>query len=44
MTDAARPLSEAELRAMEEEYDPEARFRTVLKPIAVLTGIILFLL
>ncbi|CAM3171021.1 TRAP transporter permease [Paracoccus nototheniae] len=44
MTDAARPLSEAQLRAVEEEYDPEARFRTVLKPVALLTGAILFLL
>lgn len=44
MTDAARPMSEAELRAVEEEYDPEARFRTVLRPIAVLSGITLFLL
>lgn len=44
MTKATRPLSEAELRAVEEEYDPEARFRTVLRPVAILTGIILFLL
>ncbi|MDP0926451.1 TRAP transporter permease [Paracoccus onubensis] len=44
MTEAARQLSEAELRALEEEYDPESRFRTILPPIAILTGVILFLL
>ena len=44
MNEPARTLSEAELRAIEEEYDPEARFRTVLRPIAILTGVILFLL
>ncbi|RJE87378.1 TRAP transporter permease [Paracoccus onubensis] len=44
MTEAARQLSEAELRALEEEYDPESRFRTILPPIAILTSVILFLL
>ncbi len=44
MSDTSRHLSEAELRAIEEEYDPEARFRTVLRPIAILTAVILFLL
>lgn len=44
MTDAPRQLSEAELRALEEEYDPEARFRTVTRPVAVLAGAVLFLL
>ncbi|MBB1492815.1 TRAP transporter permease [Paracoccus sp. MC1854] len=44
MTDAPRQLSEAELRALEEEYDPEARFRTVTRPVAILSGVILFLL
>ncbi|WJS85128.1 TRAP transporter permease [Paracoccus sp. TOH] len=44
MTETTRPLSEDELRALEEEYDPEARFRTVTRPIAILSGIILFLL
>ncbi|WP_231964662.1 TRAP transporter permease [Paracoccus aminovorans] len=37
-------LSEDQLRALEEEYDPEARFRTVTRPVAILTGVILFLL
>ena len=44
MNETARQLSDAELRAIEEEYDPEARFRTVLRPVAILTGVILFLL
>lgn len=44
MTDAPRQLSEAELRALEEEYDPEARFRTVTRPVAILAGAVLFLL
>mgnify|MGYP003287663346 CR=1 FL=1 len=44
MNETARQLSDAELRALEEEYDPEARFRTVLRPVAILTGVILFLL
>ncbi|WP_410217618.1 TRAP transporter permease [Paracoccus sp. (in: a-proteobacteria)] len=44
MSETVRQLSEAELRELEEEYDPEARFRKVLRPIAILTGILLFLL
>ncbi|MDF3855996.1 TRAP transporter permease [Paracoccus sp. P2] len=44
MTEPTRPLTDDELRALEEEYDPEARFRTVTRPIAVLSGIVLFLL
>lgn len=44
MSDEARQLSEAELRAIEEEYDPEARFRAVLRPVAIFSGVILFLL
>lgn len=44
MTDVDRHLTEAELKALEEEFDPEARFRTVLKPVAILAGIVLFLL
>lgn len=37
-------LTETELRALEEEYDPETRFRKVLPPIAILSSVILFLL
>ncbi|ARC36766.1 C4-dicarboxylate ABC transporter permease [Paracoccus yeei] len=44
MTQTTSQLSEDQLRALEEEYDPEARFRTVTRPIAILTGVILFLL
>lgn len=44
MTQVQSHLSEAELRAIEEEYDPEARFRTVTRPVAILAAIILFLL
>ncbi len=44
MTDVDRHLTEAELKALEEEFDPEARFRIVLKPVAILAGILLFLL
>jgi len=44
MTEETRQLSEAELRALEEEFDPEARFRTVLRPVAILAGVIMFLL
>lgn len=44
MTAPPRQLSEAELRALEEEYDPEARFRTVTRPVAILAGAVLFLL
>ncbi|MDB6180708.1 TRAP transporter permease [Paracoccus fistulariae] len=42
--DQTRQLSEADLRALEEEYDPEARFRTLTRPVAILTAVILFLL
>ena len=34
MNETARQLSDAELRAIEEEYDPEARFRTASAIIA----------
>ncbi|WP_062562160.1 TRAP transporter permease [Paracoccus aminovorans] len=44
MTQTTPQLSEDQLRALEEEYDPEARFRTVTRPVAILTGVILFLL
>ncbi len=39
-----RHLSDADLKALEEEFDPEARFRTVTRPVAILSGTILFLL
>ncbi|WP_018000613.1 TRAP transporter permease [Paracoccus sp. N5] len=44
MTQTTPQLSEDQLRALEEEYDPEARFRTVTRSVAILTGVILFLL
>ena len=44
MTEEQRELTEAELKAIEEEFDPEARFRTVTTPVAWLAGAILFLL
>lgn len=44
MSEEARHLSDAELKRLEEEYDPEARFRTMLRPVAVLAGIVMFLL
>ena len=44
MTEQTRQLSEQELRALEEEFDPESRFRTLLRPVAILAGIIMFLL
>lgn len=44
MTETTRQLSDADLRALEEEYDPEARFRTVTRPVAVMSGVVLFLL
>ena len=31
-----RHLSDADLKALEEEFDPEARFRTVTRPVAIL--------
>ncbi len=44
MTDTGHQLTDEEIRRLEEEYDPEARFRTVTRVIAVLSGVILFLL
>lgn len=44
MTETTRQLSDADLRALEEEYDPEARFRTVTRPVAIMSGVVLFLL
>lgn len=44
MTEEKRSLTEAELKSIEEEFDPEARFRTVMAPVALLAGVILFLL
>lgn len=44
MSDTTRELSEAELRALEQEYDPEARFRTLTRPIVIFSGVIMFLL
>lgn len=44
MSDDTRTLTEAELKAIEEEFDPEARFRTVTRPVAILSGVVLFAL
>ncbi len=44
MTEQTRQLSEQELKEIEEEFDPESRFRTVLRPLAFLAGAIMFLL
>ena len=44
MTEQTRHLSDEELRAIEEEFDPESRFRTVLRPVAFMAGVIMFLL
>ncbi|WP_103335344.1 TRAP transporter permease [Pseudotabrizicola formosa] len=44
MSNDTRTLTEAELRAIEEEFDPEARFRTITRPVALLSGVILFAL
>ncbi|MFG6083347.1 TRAP transporter permease [Paracoccus litorisediminis] len=44
MSHEQRQMTEAELRALEEDFDPEARFRTVLRPVAILSGVILFFL
>ncbi|ODT66750.1 MAG: C4-dicarboxylate ABC transporter permease [Pelagibacterium sp. SCN 63-23] len=44
MSHETRHLSDAELQRLEEEFDPEARFRTMLRPVAILAGIMLFLL
>lgn len=42
--DDIRHLSADELQAIEEKYDPELRFRTLLRPLAILSGTLLFLL
>lgn len=44
MSAEARHLTEAELKKLEEDFDPEARFRTVLRPVAILAGALMFLL
>ncbi|MFN4129287.1 MAG: TRAP transporter permease, partial [Paracoccaceae bacterium] len=44
MTDGKRAMTPAELAAIEEQFDPEARFRTVTRPVALLSGVILFAL
>ncbi|AMY68772.1 TRAP transporter permease [Frigidibacter mobilis] len=44
MSDEQRALTEAELRAIEEEFDPEARYRTVSRPVLLLSGVLLFAL
>ncbi|WP_043625486.1 TRAP transporter permease [Ensifer sp. ZNC0028] len=44
MAEQTRQLSEQELRGIEEEFDPESRFRAVLRPVAIMAGVIMFLL
>lgn len=44
MSGETRHLTDAELKRLEEDYDPEARFRKVLRPVAILAGILMFLL
>ncbi len=44
MSNEKTEFTEAELREIEEEFDPEARFRTVTRPVALLSGVILFAL
>ena len=44
MSAETRHLSEAELKKLEEDFDPEARYRTVLRPVAILAGFLMFLL
>jgi len=44
MSDGQRAMTAAELAAIEEQFDPEARFRTVTRPVAILAGVILFAL
>ena len=44
MSEETRHLSEEELKRLEEQFDPEARFRTTLRPVAILAGVIMFLL
>jgi len=42
MTDGKPALTEAELAGIEEQFDPEARFRTITRLMALLSGVILF--
>ncbi len=44
MSDSQRTMTAAELAAIEEQFDPEARFRTVMRPVALLSSVILFAL
>ncbi|MFB9224759.1 TRAP transporter permease [Paracoccus cavernae] len=44
MSETVPHLTDAQLRAIEEEYDPETRFRTLLPPIATLIAVVMFLL
>ncbi|OWZ88955.1 C4-dicarboxylate ABC transporter permease [Sinorhizobium sp. LM21] len=44
MAEQTRQLSEQELRDIEEEFDPESRFRAVLRPVGIMAGVIMFLL
>lgn len=44
MSAETRHFSEAELKKLEEDFDPEARFRTVLRPVAILAAVLMFLL
>ncbi len=44
MSDSQRTMTAAELAAIEEQFDPEARFRTVMRPVAILSSVILFAL
>ena len=43
-TDEIRELSADELQKIEEEFDPELRFRILARPLAIATATILFLL
>jgi TRAP transporter 4TM/12TM fusion protein len=42
MTDGKPALTQAELAGIEEQFDPEARFRTITRLMALLSGVILF--
>lgn len=42
--DTPRQLSQEELAALEEQFDPESRYRTLSRPLLFLSGVILFLL
>jgi TRAP transporter 4TM/12TM fusion protein len=44
MSNGQRAMTAAELAAIEEQFDPEARFRTVTRPVAIFSGVILFAL